>query len=118
VTVGLTVSTPGSAPGAVRIADVAPVALGAGRRTSVRLRARSDDIGVHAVSLTPTNADGVPLGTSTQLSVRTSNVSTVIWVVMAVGGGLLLLAIVIRLLRRVRLRRATHGPRLTRERKA
>ena len=118
VTVGLTVSTPGSAPGAVRIADVAPVALGAGQRTSVRLRARSDDIGVHAVSLTPTNADGVPLGTSTQLSVRTSNVSTVIWVVMAVGGGLLLLAIVIRLLRRVRLRRATHGPRLTRERKA
>lgn len=118
VTVGVTVSTPGSSPGAVRIDDVAPVTLGAGRRTSVRLQARSDDIGVHAVSLTPTNADGVPLGTSTQLSVRTSNVSTVIWVIMAVGGGLLFLAIAIRLMRRVRVRRATHGPRLQRERGA
>ena len=118
VTVGLTVSTPGSAPGAVRIADVEPVTLGAGRRTSIRLLARSEDIGVHAVSLTPTNADGVPLGASTQLSVRTSNVSTVIWVIMAIGGGLLFLAIAVRLLRRVRRRRATHGPRLTRERGA
>lgn len=118
VTVGVTVSTPGSAPGTVRIADVDPVTLGAGRRTSIRLQARSDDIGVHAVNLTPTNADGVPLGTSAQLSVRTSNVSTVIWVIMAVGGGVLFLAIAIRLLRRVRLRRATHGPRLSRERGA
>jgi len=73
---------------------------------------------VHAVNLTPANVDGVPLGTSTQLSVRTSNVSTVIWVIMAVAGGLLFLAIAIRLLRRVRLRRATHGPRLIRERGA
>jgi hypothetical protein len=118
VTVGVTVSTPGSAPGAVRIDDVEPVTLGAGQRTSVRLQARSDDIGVHAVSLTPTDGGGVPLGTSTQLSIRTSNVSTVIWVIMAVGGGLLFLAIAIRLLRRVRLRRATHGPRLSRERGA
>jgi len=118
VTVGVKVSTPGSAPGSVRIADVDPVTLGAGRRTSIRLQARSTDIGVHAVNLTPANVDGVPLGTSTQLSVRTSNVSTVIWVIMAVAGGLLFLAIAIRLLRRVRLRRATHGPRLIRERGA
>jgi len=118
VTVGVRVSTPGSAPGSVRIADVDPVTLGAGRRTSIRLQARSTDIGVHAVNLTPANVDGVPLGTSTQLSVRTSNVSTVIWVIMAVAGGLLFLAIAIRLLRRVRLRRATHGPRLIRERGA
>jgi hypothetical protein len=112
VTVGITVSTPGSD---VRIADVKPVTLGAGRRTSIRLEARSDDIGVHSVTLTPSNADGVPLGTSTRLSVRTSNVSTVIWVIMAVGGALLFIAIGVRLFRRMRVRQATHGPRLTRE---
>lgn len=112
VTVGLTVSTPGSD---LRIGDVRPVTLGAGRRTSIRLTARSSDIGVHAVRLTPATTDGVPLGTPTQLSVRTSNVSTVIWVIMAVGAGLLFLAIAVRVFRRVRTRRATHGPRLTRE---
>ena len=37
---------------------------------------------------------------------------------LAVGGGLLFLAVAIRLLRRVRRRRATHGPRLIRERGA
>jgi hypothetical protein len=48
--------------------------------------------------------------------VRTSNVSTVIWVIMAIGGGLLLLAIVVRLYRRIRLRKSTHGPLLPKER--
>ena len=112
VTVGIKVATPGSD---VRIADVDAVTLGAGRRTSIRLGVRSDDIGVHSVILTPSTADGVPLGTSTSLTVRTSNVSTVIWVIMAVGGALLFIAIAVRLVRRVRLRRATHGPRLMRE---
>jgi hypothetical protein len=111
VRVGLTVSTPGSD---LRIRDVAPVTLGPGRRTSIRLQARSSSLGVHAVTLTTVNADRVPLGTSTQLSVRTSNVSTVIWVVMAVGAVVLFLAIAVRLFRRVRLRKGTHGPRLSR----
>jgi hypothetical protein len=55
------------------------------------------------------------LGSLTQFSVRTSRVSTVIWVIMAAGGALLFLAIVIRLVRRVRRRKATHGPRLPRD---
>jgi hypothetical protein len=50
-----------------------------------------------------------------QFSVRTSNVSTVIWLVMAGGAALLLLTIGIRLVRRVRRRKATHGPLLPRE---
>ncbi len=64
------------------------------------------------MSLSPVTADGVPLGTSVQVSVRTSHISMVIWVIMAVGGGLLFLTIAVRLLRRVRARRSTHGPRL------
>jgi O-antigen ligase len=39
----------------------------------------------------------------------------VIWVIMGVGGGLLFLAIVIRLIRRIRRRKATHGPLLPRD---
>jgi hypothetical protein len=113
VTVGLAVSTPGSR---LRIAKVDPVTLGPGRRTSIRLEASSDDIGVHSVTLQVVDADGVPLGSETRFSVRTSHVSTVIWVIMGAGGVLLLLAIVVRLFRRIRRRRATHGPLLSRER--
>jgi hypothetical protein len=112
VTVGLRASTPGSR---LRIDRVAPVTLGPGRRTSVRLQAHSTDISVHAVTLRATDASGDPLGSSVQFSVRTSHVSTVIWLVMAAGGIVLLLAIVIRIVRRVRRRKATHGPLLPRE---
>jgi hypothetical protein len=89
-----------------------PVTLGPGKRTAIRLEARSNDIGVHAVTVFATDADGHPLGSLTQFSVRTSRVSTVIWVIMAVGGGVLFLAIGIRLFRRIRRRKSTHGPRL------
>ncbi len=109
VTVGLRVRTPGSD---LRVAPVAPVTLGPGRRMSVRLEASSADIGVHSVRLMTTDAEGVPLGSTTQFSVRTSHVSTVIWVIIAAGGGLLLLAVVIRLVRRVRRRKAGFGPLL------
>ena len=92
-----------------------PVTLGAGKRTAIRLQATSSDIGVHAVTLIATDSEGNPLGSLTQVSVRTSRVSTVIWVIMAAGGVLLFLAITVRLVRRVRRRKATHGPRLPRD---
>ncbi len=113
VTVGLRVATPGSD---LKVEHVAPVTLGPGRRTSIRLEASSHDIGVHSVTLVATDASGAPLGGSTRFSVRTSNVSTVIWVIIAIGGALLLLAIVVRLYRRIRRRKTTHGPLLPRER--
>jgi hypothetical protein len=112
VRVGITARTRSSD---LEVSEVEPVTLGPGRRTAVRLEVRSSDIGVHAVTLLATDADGRPLGSLTQLSVRTSRVSTVIWVIMAAGGALLFLAIVIRLVRRVRRRKATHGPRLPRD---
>jgi Family of unknown function (DUF6049) len=110
VTVGLAMSTPGSD---LRIARLAPITLGPGRRTSIRLEASSDDIGVHAVTLRVVDAAGEPLGSQTRFSVRTSHVSTVIWVIMGIGGALLLVAVVVRLLRRIRRRQATHGPLLS-----
>ena len=110
VRVGLTVSTLGSD---LSIDDVAPRTLAPRGRASVRLEARSSNIGVHSVTLTATNAKGVPVGPGTQFTVRTSNVSQVVWGVMAVGGGLLLVAIAIRLLRRIRRRRSTQSGRRT-----
>jgi hypothetical protein len=112
VTVGLRVTTPSSD---LRIEKVDPVTLGPGRRTSIRLQASAHDLGVHAVTLEATDAAGEPIGSTAHFSVRTSNVSTVIWVIMAIGGGLLLIAIVVRLYRRVRRRKSTHGPLLPRE---
>jgi hypothetical protein len=109
VTVGLRMTTPGSN---LRITPVDPVRLGPGRRTSLRLAVSADDIGVHAVTLATTDPGGTPLGSQTQLSVRTSHVSTVIWVVMGIGAALLFLAVAVRLFRRIRRRQATHGPLL------
>ena len=111
VRVGVAVRTPGSD---LRIDPVQPVTLAPGRRTTVQLHGRSHDIGVHSVVLSTTDASGHPLGSRVQFSVRTSHVSTVIWVIMGVAAALLLVAIVIRLVRRVRRRRATHGPLLRR----
>lgn len=109
VTVGLGMSTPGSR---LTIAPVDPVTLGPGRRMSIRLEVRSDSIGVHAVTLRVTDPEGVPLGSQAYFNVRTSRVSTVIWVIMVTGAALLMMAIVVRLFRRIRRRKATHGPRL------
>ena len=89
-----------------------PITLGPGKRTAVGLQAHADDIGVHAVTLSATDDKGNPIGSLARFNVRTSRVSTVIWVIMAVGGGLLFLAIAVRLYRRIRRRRRTHGPRL------
>jgi hypothetical protein len=113
VTVGIRSET--SSPD-LAISEVDPVTLGPGRRTAIRLNVRSDDIGVHPVTFVATTGDGTPLGSRTQFTVRTSHVSTVIWVIMCVGGGLLFLAIVIRLVRRIRRRKSTHGPLLRRDR--
>jgi hypothetical protein len=112
VTVGLSMSTPGSD---LSIAKHDPVTLGPGRRTSIRLEVRSNDIGVHSVTLRVTDPFGAPLGSRAQFNVRTSHVSTIIWVIMGGGAALLFLAIAVRLLRRIRRRQATHGPLLPRD---
>ncbi|HEX4977050.1 MAG TPA: DUF6049 family protein [Nocardioides sp.] len=89
----------------LRITVPDPVTLEPGQRAPVRMRAEATAIGVHEVTLRATTADGDPLGSQVQFNVRTSNVGIVIWLVMGVGGGLLLAAIVWRIVRRVRDRR-------------
>lgn len=86
----------------LRVSVPGPITLEPGQRAPVRMRARSSSIGVHEVTLVATTTEGEPLGSQVQFNVRTSNVGFVIWIVMGVGGALLLVAIGWRITRRVR----------------
>ncbi|WP_322937483.1 DUF6049 family protein [Nocardioides bizhenqiangii] len=78
------------------------VVLAPDSRTTILLDAHSTAPGVHNVSLSVTDVDGTPLGSSVEVPIRSGQVSEVIWVILGVGAGLLLLAIVLRLVRRIR----------------
>ncbi len=95
---GLQLTTPGA------------VTLEPNERRSVRVAVRSSGIGIHRVVLRPTTENGLPVGTAATLSVRSSDVGLVLWVIMAGGSVVLFGAIAVRITRRVRRRRATHGP--------
>ncbi len=89
------------------------VELAPGARTNVLLETRAVGNRVHNVTLLVTDADLVPLGASDQLPIRSAQVSAVIWLIMGIGVGLLFLAIIVRLVRRIRTARragkAAHG---------
>lgn len=99
ITVGVVASTRGSG---VRIRTPEPLEMAPGERTVLRLRANADSIGVHEVSLTPVTPGGLDLGTPLVFSVRTSEVGTLIWFVLAAGAALLVVMIGRRILRGVR----------------
>ena len=99
ITVGVVASTRGDG---VRIQTPEPLEMAPGERTVLRLRANADSIGVHEVSLTPVTPDGLDLGTPLTFSVRTSEVGTLIWFVLAAGAALLVVMIGRRILRGVR----------------
>ena len=60
--------------------------------------------------LQPVSTEGTPLGQATSVSIRSSKVGFILWIVMAVGGTALFVAIALRIWRRIRRRRRTHGP--------
>jgi hypothetical protein len=76
--------------------------LGADAATTVLLRASTNRLGVHNVTISLADPDGRPLGSSDTVPVRAAQVSRVIWLIMGLAGGLLLLAIILRLVRRIR----------------
>lgn len=89
-----------------------PIELAPRSRGALRIDAAAADIGVHAVTLQPISTEGTAIGTATRLSVRSSRVGLFLWVVMAAGAIALFGTITVRVLRRVRRRRRTHGPLL------
>lgn len=109
VTVGIDAET-GTDRLVIRAPDV--VSLGPGQRATVRLAVRATDIGVHSVRIVPTTKDGRPLGRSTVVKVRSSQVGLVIWLIMGTGAVVLVGAVGARIVRRVRRRQRTHGPLL------
>ncbi len=98
----VTVSVLARTDDGIEITPPAPVELAANSRTSVLLQARTSEASVHNVTLLLTDADGRPLGSSDQLPIRSAQVSDVIWVIIGVGVGLLFVAILLRLVRRIR----------------
>jgi hypothetical protein len=74
----------------------------AGGRQAVLLTARTDENGIHKVTLMVTDKRGTPLGGSTELTIRSAQVSNVIWLFLGTGLALLFGAIGVRLFRRIR----------------
>jgi hypothetical protein len=111
VTVGLRATVTG---GRLELQAPDPVELLPNGRGAMRIDATAGDIGVHEVTLQPVTDVGTPVGQETTLSIRSSRVGLILWVVMAAGSGVLLVAIVLRVRKRIRQRRRTHGPLLKR----
>lgn len=109
VTVGITAET-GTDELQVRSPDL--VSLGPGQRASVRLGVTATDTGVNSVRIVPTTPDGRPLGRTTQIKVRSSQVGLVIWLIMGTGAVVFFAAIAARILRRVRAKQKTDEPQL------
>jgi hypothetical protein len=109
VTVGITAET-GTDELQVRSPDL--VSLGPGQRASVRLGVTATDTGVNSVRIVPTTRDGRPLGRTTQIKVRSSQVGLVIWLIMGTGAVVFFAAIAARILRRVRAKQKADEPQL------
>ncbi|QYJ03297.1 hypothetical protein KUV85_13285 [Nocardioides panacisoli] len=97
VTVGIRGSTDGAAIDPVEPAVVPPES-----HTTVFLNARAEGSSVHNLPLELVTADGTVLDVSATVPLRSGQVSGVIWLVLGTGAGILVVAIALRLVRRVR----------------
>lgn len=79
-------------------------------RQPIRVAARAGTIGIRSVRVDLVTAAGDRLYEGPTFSIRSSQVARWVWVAMAIGSALLFLTIVVRIVRRVRSRRSTHGP--------
>lgn len=86
-----------------------------GTRQPIRVAAQSSSIGVRSVRVDLVTAGGERLYPGPRFSIRSSQVARWVWVAMAVGSALLFVAIVVRIVRRVRARRSTRGPVMSRD---
>ncbi len=103
VTVGLsaTVSTPD-----LTVRPIDPVTVAAGQQRSVRVTLASHHLGVYRVTLHPVTTEGTPLPSTLDVSVRGSQIGQIIWVILGAAACLLFVTIGLRLVRRIRGRRA------------
>jgi hypothetical protein len=92
-----------------------PVVIEPGTRQGIRLVARTRTIGIRSVRVDLVTVAGDRLYAGPTFSVRSSQVARWVWFAMALGSAVLLVAIMVRIVRRVRVRRATPGPMMLRD---
>ncbi len=109
VTVGLRATAPNAL---LSLSTPESVQLPPRGRGAMRIDATSTDIGIHLVTLQPVTTGGAEVGEAMRLSIRSSRVGLILWIVMGVAGSLLFVLVAVRIARRVRQRRRTHGPLL------
>jgi len=103
----VTVSLDAKADGNLAIDGPQRVQVVAHGRRAVLLTARTHENGIHEVTLVVTDKRGTPLGATTALTIRSAQVSNVIWLFLGIGCALLFGAVGIRLFRRIRNARRT-----------
>lgn len=79
-----------------------PIVIQPGRRKAVLLEIESTRQGVHRVKLALTDGDGTRLGRSAEVPMRSSQVSELLWLIMAAALAILVLGVALRLWRRWR----------------
>ena len=75
------------------------------QQTTVLLTATTTRLGQHNVQLVLVDSDGIPLGSTDTVPIRSAQVSALIWLFMGGGAALLFGAIAVRLVKRLRARR-------------
>ena len=103
----VTVALDAKADGKLTIDGPRRVLVPANGRAAVLLTAHTDENGIHEVTLAVTDKRGTPLGAVTGLTLRSTQVSNVIWLFFGIGIAMLFGAIGVRLFRRVRDARRT-----------
>lgn len=98
----VTVSIRAASDSGMRIDPPGTFDLSAGGRQTVLLHARALTPGVHQARLRVTTPEGTPLGAPHPVPIRSTQVSSVIWVIIGLGLALLFGAVVVRVVRRVR----------------
>ncbi len=102
VTVRIIGQTSGSGDSSVTVTGANRLRLAPGERVGVKLQVSATTPGVSNVKLLVTDVDDVPLGGSASLPLRSAEVGSIVWVIIGAGVSLLVAAIGIRLIRRLR----------------
>lgn len=97
----VTVGVKADADPSVRLRIPDPVEVGPGQRTTMRI-AVSSKAGLHEVTLHPVTVKGESAGRAFTFSMRTSQVSRLIWFILAGGIALLAVMIIRRIVLRIR----------------
>ncbi len=110
LTEAVTVRVDALADGGIQLEGPERITLAPLSRRRILLDATATRQGIHNVTLRVTDVEGTPLGSAATFSVRTAQVSQVIWLIMAAGAVMLFGAIGLRLVRRLRRSRDPDQP--------